>query len=253
MRGAHCEGGYPTRACGLIPARAGSTRENQRNNCVDRAHPRPCGEHASPEACHRVEQGSSPPVRGAPSPARKLRLSRGLIPARAGSTLTQTNVVHLNRAHPRPCGEHWVVTLVELLRAGSSPPVRGAHIRAGLKYRVERAHPRPCGEHAEGRAHLHLCQGSSPPVRGARRVQRRPRQCGGLIPARAGSTAPVKTSFRRGRAHPRPCGEHGALKGAASRGWGSSPPVRGAPVRRHEDCQQRRAHPRPCGEHSITG
>ncbi len=72
--------------------------------------------------------GSSPPVRGAQSKVRGRMLLLGLIPARAGST--QSNYTHnvAIGAHPRPCGEHWVDSLHVLVEAGSSPPVRGAHL-----------------------------------------------------------------------------------------------------------------------------
>ena len=76
----------------------------------------------------------------------------------------------------------------------------------------------------------------------------------------------------RGRAHPRPCGEHDFGAVAKNYTRGSSPPVRGAPPGVRAYLAQVgliparagstsinllyplyfRAHPRPCGEHRTT-
>ena len=141
---------------------------------------------------------------------------------------------------------------------------------SALRRRAAWAHPRPCGEH---RTHLAIhpkIQGSSPPVRGARRRGHRESRCGGLIPARAGSTVPFKIGGLLPRAHPRPCGEHVGAKDLDGGLVGSSPPVRGAPgwscapgrrpglipARAGSTLllllwrMHRGAHPRPCGEHT---
>ena len=153
----------------------------------ERAHPRPCGEHSSSLSLPITPSGSSPPVRGARHPDRQLLQPRGLIPARAGSTVGRCGQGCGAWAHPRPCGEHeriWAVTGVD---TGSSPPVRGAPYSA-------------------------LIFSSA----------------AGLIPARAGSTRVADHLGVRFRAHPRPCGEHGAGRRIANPHRGSSPPVRGA-------------------------
>ena len=194
--------------CGLIPARAGSTR-HECVRCYRRwAHPRPCGEHVFRVAPLMRCRGSSPPVRGAHMGLWVQLLGAGLIPARAGST-ARSRIVHLfHWAHPRPCGEHTTLLVVGKTRGGSSPPVRGARgfccacvpvyglipARAGSTSarrspaRTGWAHPRPCGEHRQGINTYAAEQGSSPPVRGARRRVRWQSPGSGLIPARAGST-----------------------------------------------------------------
>ena len=113
---------------GLIPARAGSTSGTRRWYLPPGAHPRPCGEHSLLQMRSLLHLGSSPPVRGAqhvhiPEPA-----PRGLIPARAGSTVGCTGGRVCRWAHPRPCGEHAVQEAAGKRWAGSSPPVRGAHL-----------------------------------------------------------------------------------------------------------------------------
>ena len=253
------------------------------------AHPRPCGEHSLLQMRSLLHLGSSPPVRGAqhvhiPEPA-----PRGLIPARAGSTVGCTGGRVCRWAHPRPCGEHaeWLGKV--LGPAGSSPPVRGAPRRCAAVVpcggliparagstpapvpagAIRGAHPRPCGEHLGCKVLRGSSLGSSPPVRGARVPRHGASVKIGLIPARAGSTVVAETPSASARAHPRPCGEH-ALTGQEITGVeGSSPPVRGAlkqgvqrlggngliPARAGSTTLfvrwlfPIRAHPRPCGEH----
>ena len=193
-------------------------------------------------------EGSSPPVRGALQRCTKHTSQFGLIPARAGSTHNDKESNPADRAHPRPCGEHFLTHIVSNAAEGSSPPVRGAHsgftsssaagglipARAGSTPQAcrpsvgARAHPRPCGEHTPSAHCVEGVLGSSPPVRGAREVDRFRVHPNGLIPARAGSTGGVPGWVRRSGAHPRPCGEHRDLKLLKFMSGGSSPPVRGA-------------------------
>ena len=91
---------------GLIPARAGSTTNGSIVLDEGWAHPRPCGEHLKTLAPALKDQGSSPPVRGAPGECRAGSCRLGLIPARAGSTTSSKLRRFAGRAHPRPCGEH---------------------------------------------------------------------------------------------------------------------------------------------------
>ena len=49
----------------------------------------------------------------------------------------------------------------------------------------------------------------------------------GLIPAHAGKTGRFRCGFRRGRAHPRACGENEAASTEPITGAGSSPRMRG--------------------------
>ena len=71
---------------GLIPARAGNTRNQHHRRSTVRAHPRSRGEH-----CWFLDRtanlsGSSPLARGTQSAPQNRGLSHGLIPARAGNT-----------------------------------------------------------------------------------------------------------------------------------------------------------------------
>ena len=113
---------------GLIPARAGSTVPDSAREAGNRAHPRPCGEHADIYKINPVDAGSSPPVRGARIFTFGTLTDRGLIPARAGSTVSEGCPLADSGAHPRPCGEHSPPASLPRRRSGSSPPVRGAPV-----------------------------------------------------------------------------------------------------------------------------
>ena len=175
---------------------------------------------------------------------------------------------------------------------GLIPARAGSTLRRSARLSLLRAHPRPCGEHSRPPQQNRHVLGSSPPVRGAPRARQACSSARGLIPARAGSTSHECLQREKGRAHPRPCGEHQwhavlrGLLGAHPRpcgehshtvcgvveAVGSSPPVRGAradgladaalggliPARAGSTPTFRytaagsRAHPRPCGEHTHT-
>ena len=91
---------------GIIPACAGSTRTPLMTRCMIRDHPRMCGEHCSSSANRSASPGSSPHVRGAHWLAPLRRISAGIIPACAGSTIRFRLMILSKRDHPRMCGEH---------------------------------------------------------------------------------------------------------------------------------------------------
>ncbi len=193
----------------------------------------------------------------------------GIIPAYAGSTTSRAGRWIWIGDHPRICGEHHDVRCGSCGARGSSPHMRGA--RPAARHRLRQVgiipayagstrrpysagashwdHPRICGEHQL-------------------RLLHRLRD-GGIIPAYAGSTGACRTSCTAARDHPRICGEHSSGWYAASMWSGSSPHMRGAPLR--ELARQQLAgiipayagstgfqagfagpswdHPRICGEH----
>ena len=70
----------------LIPACAGKTLKCRNEQRPKGAHPRVCGENCPPVRRSLGVQGSSPRVRGKPSPGHCRRSLGGLIPAYAGKT-----------------------------------------------------------------------------------------------------------------------------------------------------------------------
>ena len=111
---------------GIIPACAGSTPCCFLRWRLRWDHPRMCGEHISRRRTFSISQGSSPHVRGAHHQDRQGRRLHGIIPACAGSTPFSKRVSSRYRDHPRMCGEHAQIELVEIVHLGSSPHVRGA-------------------------------------------------------------------------------------------------------------------------------
>ena len=71
---------------GIIPARAGFTRQGAVGHGQARDHPRSRGVYMEPWRGTSVQVGSSPLARGLPTPPRPWRTSPRIIPARAGFT-----------------------------------------------------------------------------------------------------------------------------------------------------------------------
>ena len=90
----------------LIPARAGKTRKRLTRSWALSAHPRACGEN-DPELDRVIAgPGSSPRVRGKQRQDDSGQASHGLIPARAGKTVSAVTRAGAAAAHPRACGEN---------------------------------------------------------------------------------------------------------------------------------------------------
>ena len=217
----------------------------------------------------------------------------GLIPARAGKTLTPARPGRRGTAHPRACGENGRQPADAGPKVGSSPRVRGKPELIELPRALPRliparagktgrrafagpgwwAHPRACGENADELVDHDPGFGSSPRVRG-KPLGGEPCLGGArLIPARAGKTAGSRGPSRTSGAHPRACGENSNALVAREVSHGSSPRVRGKrpstkgmirrerliPARagktfmRGPPAGGRGAHPRACGENRRRG
>ena len=95
-------------------------------------------------------------------------------------------------------------------------------------------------------------EGSSPRVRGKPGVANRVVATPGLIPACAGKTAAVFELCAEDRAHPRVCGENRLGKITMPYEEGSSPRVRGKPVRGHGSRVKARLIPACAGKTLST-
>ena len=175
-----------------------------------------------------VASGSSPLARGTRAGQFCQRIRHGLIPARAGNTLTDPNRKEPRWAHPRSRGEHVILNDASTVGAGSSPLARGTqadslgigHLyglipaRAGNTWRslalrrLQGAHPRSRGEHRHSIPIEREFAGSSPLARGTLCSRLDSRKSTGLIPARAGNTAFPIHRYPACGAHPRSRGEH---------------------------------------------
>ena len=125
-RGALYVSGGKSPSCGIIPARAGSTRWSDRAPSAPTDHPRSRGEHERPYSKCGGSRGSSPLARGAPVSGPLPVSARGIIPARAGSTSWRGSSPCSRWDHPRSRGEHVGADHGTGGVPGSSPLARGA-------------------------------------------------------------------------------------------------------------------------------
>ena len=157
-------------------------------------------------------------------------------------------VRHVERDHPRVCGEQGDAHRFDNMEAGSSPRVRGADMLHQIIARGEgiipacagssprtlpqdnlrRDHPRVCGEQLSRATVANVHTGSSPRVRGAVAGGAAEDRLVGIIPACAGSSARACRAPRSSWDHPRVCGEQRGRLAEEAHRKGSSPRVRGA-------------------------
>ena len=173
--------------------------------------------------------------------------ARGLIPARAGRTVSGAVVFGPLRAHPRSCGADSCAATGTSSTPGSSPLVRGGQARTMPPTRSTRliparagrtskgptsrlglwAHPRSCGADLTLQLFFVRRVGSSPLVRGGRVFGSLFDLLVGLIPARAGRTDDPRRAASTSWAHPRSCGADSVCLRRVGVLGGSSPLVRG--------------------------
>ena len=150
------------------------------------AHPRSRGENAYLALPTVSAEGSSPLARGKHVYPRDIWPLLGLIPARAGKTISHGTHRILRRAHPRSRGENSGGSAFRLTALGSSPLARGKRYRADtipldkgliparagktqgreVSLAAHAAHPRSRGENSMVVVSAISVPGSSPLARG---------------------------------------------------------------------------------------
>ena len=118
----HFRGGLRVR---IIPARAGSTEEMRSVILFSPDHPRSRGVYWRLLPVLRTWLGSSPLARGLHVYLRSVVPRRGIIPARAGSTIIQNTYHRSAQDHPRSRGVYPLGLHVPRYCCGSSPLARG--------------------------------------------------------------------------------------------------------------------------------
>ena len=211
-------------------------------------HPRIRGEHNPHLDTAKGSGGSSPHTRGARGFGVEIPAASRIIPAYAGSTAAAPPAPTTSRDHPRIRGEHPRVEAARQRENGSSPHTRGARRRTGpgrLARRIIPAyagstnglvvfsldpqdHPRIRGEHYLPKEADIFEGGSSPHTRGALPRGGDPDLRRRIIPAYAGSTFNVSSTFPSLADHPRIRGEHDEDAVVVDEARGSSPHTRGA-------------------------
>ena len=232
----------------FIPACAGNSAASASSATPPAVHPRVCGELSPTQRAWYGSSGSSPRVRGTPTPDGVASGLRRFIPACAGNSAKLLKAREYrygssprvrgtrqgNRAAQPPsrfipacAGNSRVVRRVDRGGDGSSPRVRGTLICLLLCCLPRRFIPACAGNSRLCVCRRHLCTGSSPRVRGTPhgRASRVP----GLrfIPACAGNSFLSISVMPFSSVHPRVCGELNLPKPAQHRASGSSPRVRG--------------------------
>ena len=109
----------------IIPARAGFTRRASTPSSAASDHPRSRGVYSATKGGFGVVTGSSPLARGLRALSSRSRSALGIIPARAGFTVTDGEIVMWLWDHPRSRGVYALTPGNTRERTGSSPLARG--------------------------------------------------------------------------------------------------------------------------------
>ena len=140
---------YFTPLCvGITPADAGKTNLRWATYSEQKDHPRGCGENykQSLTRCRRL--GSPPRMRGKPRSITGNRHTDRITPADAGKTRSLAANYHVDRDHPRGCGENLPTIIIEIVKSGSPPRMRGKRTHAGYRPRGVRITPADAGKTA---------------------------------------------------------------------------------------------------------
>ena len=128
-RGLHSEASEGRTLSGIIPARAGFTRQPSHFTRESMDHPRSRGVYSRPWPRSRGCAGSSPLARGLHVRAALVIPLVGIIPARAGFTIELIRFGDPDGDHPRSRGVYAAAASTEQRIGGSSPLARGLPAR----------------------------------------------------------------------------------------------------------------------------
>ena len=212
---------------GLIPAWAGKTFGDRRQDRNGGAHPRVGGENADGSCVFHGGGGSSPRGRGKQQRCGSTSAATRLIPAWAGKTRAKAPCASAVWAHPRVGGENRGATANTISDQGSSPRGRGKRRGKGRERRRRRLIPAWAGKTWTSGGGVPTGVGSSPRGRGKPFGADAHHDFSRLIPAWAGKTLGLASTGRSGWAHPRVGGENWTPTFARRRAAGSSPRGRG--------------------------
>ena len=207
-------------------------------------------------------------MRGKRPRQRRGRVGRRIIPAHAGQTVGLTLNDSQPTDHPRACGANGKTRTLGDVLTGSSPRMRGkrcAHVlnaadsriipahagQTSMRFRCPRPwsdHPRACGANTGYCKHVHDTLGSSPRMRGKQISPRPCIFCVRIIPAHAGQTAWSSGPLGQAPDHPRACGANRCIFSNVSASSGSSPRMRGKPIRERRGALQCRIIPAHAGQ-----
>ena len=235
-------------------------------------HPRSRGVYQDPLHPDDATRGSSPLARGLLRGGVCGDRAQRIIPARAGFTGIQTVVMAVVGDHPRSRGVYAMETGEITAVEGSSPLARGLPLlqatdepvewiipaRAGFtrstrgRRRSSRDHPRSRGVYDVQGGGCGHGLGSSPLARGLPVLAASAQRADGIIPARAGFTAAVRSPWHGCSDHPRSRGVYPFLSARRAAMRGSSPLARGLLHNIREQLTQTRIIPARAGFTTIS-
>ena len=184
---------------GIIPARAGFTRSSRRSWGTRRDHPRSRGVYEESRPIDPRIPGSSPLARGLLPVGVPDADRLGIIPARAGFTMSMMTRSTWKRDHPRSRGVYSPLASPRTRWKGSSPLARGLRRPSRSGRRTASDHPRSRG------VYLIPIKNRGTDI--------------GIIPARAGFTSPRTGPRPRTPDHSRSRGVYGGQSGEKMVGW----------------------------------
>ena len=217
-----------------IPAHAGEPFDGTARTTPARVYPRPRGGAPSIFPFFFPNHGLSPPTRGSQKHSRRRHAFRRSIPAHAGEPRKPLMISPLVEVYPRPRGGAIEVQEHDELAAGLSPPTRGSHRCATLRWRPLGSIPAHAGEPIGCLSETHRPTGS--------------------IPAHAGEPRPSPERWSCAQVYPRPRGSRESpTRGSRTpfpymdRPRRSIPAHAGEPHSGHGDYSPSRVYPRPRG------
>ena len=231
----------------IIPAHAGQTRFSPRAAGHTSDHPRACGANGVDALWDKLKDGSSPRMRGKPVRCVVDIVVLRIIPAHAGQTPCDERERRSRTDHPRACGANSLTHHFFFYATGSSPRMRGKHVRdrhrpPGPRIIPAHAgqtpvwrgralgitdHPRACGANAPAGTQAESPTGSSPRMRGKLPCLAAWSGRSRIIPAHAGQTQPIPWPRPPPSDHPRACGANSPVRSVVCATVGSSPRMRG--------------------------
>ena len=170
----------------ITPAYAGKSRGKRQSLHEIWDHPRICGEKSTCSFAVDHLQGSPPHMRGKGVNFTGLKLGLGITPAYAGKRRAVEVGQHIDRDHPRICGEKTIPCPAGKRVTGSPPHMRGKAVaegvgrpllgitpayagksgRAAAVWQAVQDHPRICGEKVGAGSNPAGGTGSPPHMRG---------------------------------------------------------------------------------------
>ena len=173
----------------FIPAHAGNSTNGFPVAAARSVHPRACGELTAAAQTVASLNGSSPRMRGTPSPSLAKKSASRFIPAHAGNSSVVSTAAARTTVHPRACGELASTILNSVSPTGSSPRMRGTPRRERLHAARLRFIPAHAGNSQLVGDGEHKGLGSSPRMRGTLPATKPGLALCRFIPAHAGNSA----------------------------------------------------------------